>query len=209
MTKNDLTHIVVVLDRSGSMASVRADTIGGFNTFLEQQQKLPGMATMTLVQFDHEYLVVHQAMNVSELAPLTEETYLPRGQTALYDAVGRAVAETTESVNAIPAKERPGVVVAILTDGAENASSEFTHAAVQTLIKERTAAGWEFLFLGANMDVVEAAARIGIGAASAVPFRSSGEGTRGAFDEMSERVTSSRRPRGSDGSDRSGPKKIH
>jgi hypothetical protein len=209
MTKNDLTHIVVVLDRSGSMASVRTDTIGGFNTFLEQQQKLPGTATMTLIQFDHEYLVVHKAMNVRGLAPLTEETYVPRGQTALYDALGRAVAEATEFVNAMPAEKRPGVVVAILTDGAENASREFTHTAVQTLIKERTAAGWEFLFLGANIDVVQEAARIGIGAASAVAFKSSGEGTRGAFGAMSKRVSSSRRSRSSDGSDPSGPKKIH
>ncbi|MGO9712554.1 MAG: VWA domain-containing protein, partial [Polyangiaceae bacterium] len=92
MPKNDVTHITVVLDRSGSMSSVAADAVGGFNTFLAQQQKLPGAATMTLVQFDHEYQVVHEALNLRDVVPLTKETFVPRGQTALYDAVGRAVA---------------------------------------------------------------------------------------------------------------------
>jgi hypothetical protein len=188
------------------MASVADDTIGGFNTFLAQQQGLPGAATLTLVQFDHEYLVVQRAVTVDKVAPLTRETFVPRGQTALYDAIGRALADTIELVNGVPPEKRPRVVVAILTDGAENASRELDHAAVQKLIKERTAAGWEFLFLGANIDVVRAAARIGIGAASAVSFQSTGQGTREAFGVMSERVSASRL---SDDPDSSGPKKIH
>ena len=206
MPEDHATHITVVLDRSGSMASVAADAIGGFNTFVAQQQKLPTAATLTLVQFDHEYVVVHRAVGVGEVAPLTQETFVPRGQTALYDAVGRAVADTTERVGGKPAKKRPAVVVAILTDGEENASRELDHTAVQKLIKEKTAAGWEFLFLGANMDVVKAAARIGIGPASAVAFQTSAHGTREAFGVMSERVSASRL---SDVPDSSGPKKIH
>ncbi len=206
MPKNDVTHITVVLDRSGSMSSVAADAVGGFNTFLAQQQKLPGAATMTLVQFDHEYQVVHEALNLRDVVPLTKETFVPRGQTALYDAVGRAVADTTERVGSKPAKKRPAVVVAILTDGEENASREFDHTAVQNLIKKKTAAGWEFLFLGANMDVKKAARRIGIPAGSAVAFEASGKGTREAFAVMSEVVSASRR---SPESDSSGSKKIH
>ena len=200
------THITVVLDRSGSMSSVADDAIGGFNTFLAQQQKLPGAATLTLVEFDHEYLVVHRAVPVGDVKPLTTETFVPRGQTALYDAVGHAVADTTELVNAFPPETRPAVVVAILTDGEENGSREIDHTTVQKLIKEKLAAGWEFLFLGANMDVKRAAARIGIGPASAVPFQATGQGTREAFGRMSEIVSASRR---SGGPDSSGPKKIH
>jgi hypothetical protein len=206
MSESPGTHITVVLDRSGSMSSVRADTIGGFNTFLARQQQVAGTATLTLVQFDHQYEVVYRAVNVRDVAPLTEEMFVPRGQTALYDAVGRAVGDTTELVNGMPADRRPAVVVAILTDGEENASHEIDHRTVHDLIKQRTAAGWEFLFLGANLDVREAAARIGISAGSAVPFVSSPRGTRGAFDVISARVSASRN---SSDRGRSGPKKIH
>lgn len=200
------THITVILDRSGSMSSVAADAIGGFNTFLAQQQKLPGAATMTLVQFDHEYQIVHAATNIHDVPVLTPETFVPRGQTALYDAVGRAVADTTVRINALPAADWPTVVVAILTDGEENGSRELDHTTVQNLIKEKTAAGWEFLFLGANMDVKKAAGRIGIPAASAIAFHPSGHGTREAFAVMSEVVSASRRPPPPDSS---GPNKIH
>jgi hypothetical protein len=206
MPEDRATHITVVLDRSGSMSSVAGDAIGGFNTFLAQQQRLPGAATLTLVQFDHEYQVALRAVPVGDVKPLTIETFVPRGQTALYDAVGHAVADTTELVNAMPPEKRPAVVVAILTDGEENASREIDHPTVQKLIKEKTAAGWEFVFLGANMDVKKAAARMGIGPASAIAFQATGQGTREAFGRMSEIVSASRR---SGGPESSGPKKIH
>ncbi len=193
MPQTDLTHVILVLDRSGSMGSVRDDAIGGFNTFVAQQAAAPGEATLTLVQFDHEYEVVLRALDMREVRPLDKKTYVPRGQTALYDAVGRAVAETTEYVRKLPTARRPAkVIVAILTDGAENASREYGYADVQKLITQKRRVGWEFLFLGANMDVVEAAARIGIPSACSYAFDSTGEGTRDVFVRLADAVTAYR-----------------
>ena len=204
MAKHRTTHLTIVLDRSGSMDSVRDDAIGGFNAFLEQQRKLPGAASLTLVQFDHEYEVVHAGRDVDDVPPLTRDTFLPRGNTALYDAVGRAIAETDERVGG---EKEPHVVVGILTDGHENASKELDYKKLQKLIKKKTAAGWEFLFLAANMDAVQAAEHIGISAASAVSFDADAAGTRAAFGAMSERIAESRRTR--DSESKSSPKKIH
>jgi hypothetical protein len=207
MPNAELTHITIVLDRSGSMDSVRDDAIGGFNTCVGEQKKLPGAATLTLVQFDHAYEVTHRAVNLEAVPVMTTETFVPRGRTALYDAIGRAVAETAEYVQGLAEDARPAkVVVAILTDGRENASRELDHEQIQKLLKERTAAGWDFWFLGANLDVARTARAIGVDADKAFAFESSPRGTRGAFSRMSDGISSSRSRR--DPSD-SGPKKVH
>ena len=144
----ELTDIVVVLDRSGSMASVLDDTIGGFNTFLEEQKGAQGRARLTLTQFDNEYDIVHERRDVREVEPLTRATYIPRGTTALLDAVGRTVTSVRARIALDDASEQPWkVVFVIITDGQENASREFNRAQVFELIREQEKeAGWGFDF---------------------------------------------------------------
>ena len=179
-------EIVCVLDRSGSMESIRADAVGGFNAFLDAQRAVPGEARLTLVLFDHEYALALDAVPLADVPPLTEETYVPRGTTALLDAVGR----TLDAVHA----RRDGaggdgaVLVCVLTDGLENASSDYTRSRVQALVQARQADGWAFQFLAANVDAFAEAGGIGIGAADAVPFVADAVGTAAAFGAVSERA---------------------
>jgi hypothetical protein len=186
-----LTHITFVLDRSGSMDSVRDDAIGGFNAFLDQQRGAPDKATLTLVQFDHEYTTVYRAQPIAEVPRLDRDHFIPRGQTALYDAVGRSVAETAEHIASLPENERPTrVVVAILTDGHENASNEYSYEQVRAVLAEKaTAAGWHVLFLASDMEAAAAAVRMGVPSSHTGTYQPSGRGTRGAFGEISRVVT--------------------
>jgi hypothetical protein len=133
------THITVILDRSGSMDSIRDDTIGGVNDFLEKQKMVPGEATLTLVQFDSgdPYEVVRVFMAIGDVPPLDRKTYVPRGGTPLLDAVDRGINDIDYSVGKLQAGERPEtVVVAVVTDGQENSSEEFTKKQVEKMIKE-------------------------------------------------------------------------
>lgn len=189
--KKDLTDITVVLDRSGSMSNVRVDTIGGFNVFLEEQRKAPGSAKLTLVQFDHEFTRVVDAIDVENVAPLTDLTYIPRGNTALLDAIGRSIVETGQRLAALPEMERPGIVVfAIITDGHENASKEYSRGAVFDMITlQREKYSWQFLFLGANQDAIAAGQSFGIQAGNAATYQSSGVGTNNAFVGISRGVS--------------------
>lgn len=142
---------IFILDRSGSMESCWDDTIGGFNAFVNDQKPLGG--TLTLVQFDHEYLLSYENKPIGDVEPLTRDTFTPRGSTALLDAIGRAVKECRVETN-------PTVI--ILTDGQENASHEYTKAHVKDLIEARQKDGWTFIYLGANQDAFAEAGSIGI-----------------------------------------------
>ena len=142
---------VFILDRSGSMESCWDDTIGGFNAFLAEQKPLGG--TMTLIQFDHEYLLTYETKPIEEVEPLTRETFKPRGATALLDALGRAIKE-------IKSATPPTVVV--LTDGEENSSTKYTKSHIKDLVEQRTKDGWTFVYLGANQDAFAEAGSIGI-----------------------------------------------
>jgi len=142
---------VFLLDCSGSMESCWDDTIGGFNSFLNDQKATGG--TMTLIQFDHEYQMTYECIKIDEVAPLSRETYKPRGSTALLDAVGRLIKDWKGTSN-------PSVV--ILTDGQENASHKFTKAHIKDLIEQKTKDGWTFAYLGANQDAFAEASSIGI-----------------------------------------------
>jgi Mg-chelatase subunit ChlD len=142
---------IFILDRSGSMESCWDDTIGGFNAFLNEQKQHGG--TMTLIQFDHEYLVSYETKPIAEVEPLSRETFKPRGSTALFDAIGKAI--KTVKTATIP-------LVIIFTDGHENASKEYTKAHINDLITERTKDGWEFVYLGANQDAFAVGAGLGI-----------------------------------------------
>ncbi|MCE9620036.1 MAG: VWA domain-containing protein [Planctomycetes bacterium] len=147
------THIAIILDRTGSMQIIRQDTIGGFNTFLGEQQTQPTPATLTLVQFDGQdpYEVIHKFTDINLVPKLTEETYVPRGNTPLYDAVGRGILDLKASLAAQPEALRPGkIVFVIVTDGHENASREFNGVQVKAMIAQMKEAGWQFVFLSAD-----------------------------------------------------------
>lgn len=183
------TEIVCILDRSGSMSTLRDDAIGGFNTFLDAQQKLPGEASLTLVLFDHDYVSVLDAVPVAKAEPLTTATYVPRGSTALLDAVGRTLDDTEARMSALTEAERPArVLVCILTDGLENASREYTRDGIRTMIEARQKQGWAFEFLAANQDAFAEAGSLGIGGDYAFRFVNDGAGIRQAFVRMESRA---------------------
>ena len=168
----DLTDITLVVDRSGSMESIREDAEGGVNTLIAEQAKQPGECLITLVQFDQEYEFVHQGVKASECPAYKLK---PRGTTALLDAVGRAINETGERLAALPESQRPGLVVFVIsTDGQENASHEFTREQVKQMIaRQESVYNWQFTFLAANAEAFAEAGGMGIDAAKAAQF---GEG---------------------------------
>jgi Mg-chelatase subunit ChlD len=187
---SNLTDITIVLDRSGSMGSIADDTRGGCNAFLDEQGKVSGRATVTLVRFDHEYEVVYSAKPAGEAPRLDSSNYIPRGTTALLDAIGRAVVETGDRLSKTPEHERPGkVVFVILTDGQENASKEYTKDKVFEMIRHQTDVySWAFVFLGANQDAIRAGAGLGIAAGSSMTYASNAVGTQSAFRSTSENL---------------------
>ncbi|MEO9152971.1 MAG: vWA domain-containing protein [Lapillicoccus sp.] len=169
MTRNDLTHLYFLLDRSGSMQSIKQDTEGGFAAFIEEQRRGAGECRVTLAQFDNAYDVVYRDLPVSVVPPLDLQ---PRGATALLDSIGRLAHEAGACLAALPDDQRPGtVIVAIMTDGLENASHEWTHAAIRALVEQQTATyGWEFLYMGADQDAIEVGQTLGVHADHAVTY---------------------------------------
>ena len=192
--KEDLTEIISLVDRSGSMQSILDDAIGGFNTFLAAQQRQPGEAKLSLILFDHEYQVVHQAVDIQQVEPLNQDTYVPRGSTALLDAVGKTIDAVGERLAATPESERPSqVIVSILTDGYENASQTYSKPKVAEMIKHQTEKyNWAFEFQAANMDAFAAAKELSIAPDRVVQFEATGEGVREAFVQQSMRISAMR-----------------
>lgn len=179
----DLTDITVILDRSGSMQGVRDDTIGGYNSFMAAQAKLPGHARVSLVQFDDRYEVVYRDVACGQVRPLDQTTFVPRGSTALLDAIGTTVNNIGARLAAMPELVRPAkVVVVIITDGHENASREFTRERVFEMIThQREVYGWDFVFLGANQDAIAAGASIGVPQRSSLSYAADSKGTSEVF----------------------------
>jgi hypothetical protein len=175
MTNPDRRHIAIVLDRSGSMQTVKADTEGGLRAFLAEQTGAIGDTTVSLYQFDHAYETVYEN---SPLSDVPDFALVPRGSTALLDAVGRTITTVGAQLAALPETDRPGeVVIVILTDGEENASREFNLTTVKKLITEQQDTyGWQFVFLGADQDAFAAAGGMGIGADTTLSY--SGEHTQ-------------------------------
>lgn len=161
MTCDDLTHIYLLLDRSGSMRSIKTDTEGGFASFVDDQRAAPGRCRATLAQFDDRYDVVYADLPIAEVPPLVLQ---PRGSTALLDAMGRLITDAGIELASLPEDKRPGtVIVAIMTDGRENASLEWTHPAVKELVEHQTTAySWQFLYMGADQDAIEVGASLGV-----------------------------------------------
>lgn len=169
MTRGDLTHIYFLLDRSGSMQSIKADTETGFANFVDEQRNAPGECQVTLAQFDHEYDVVYAGTRIADVPPLT---LLPRGTTALLDAMGRLITEAGTELAALPETERPRtVIVAIMTDGRENGSREWTYPAIKSLVEQQTKAySWQFLYMGADQDAIEVGASLGVSQENSVSY---------------------------------------
>jgi len=183
----DEALIVCVIDRSGSMASVVDDAIGGYNTFLEMQKALPYPAKWSLVLFDHEYEMVERSLPIALALPLDKVRFHPRGTTALLDAIGRTIDDTGKVLAGLPESERPNkVLVAILTDGQENASKDYTRERIGAMIEhQRTIYQWEFLFLAADQDAIGAATRLSIPAQNAVNYSNTKAGNQAAFEKLS------------------------
>ena len=193
----NLTHILFILDRSGSMSSMAGAAIEGFNRLLEEQRAEPGDARLTLVLFDDLYEVPCDDIPLAEVVPLDRETYVPRGSTALLDAICRGVDELGAKLAATPEEQRPGTVItAILTDGEENASTRHTWQDVQQRIRHQTDAyQWQFLFLGANQDAIATAALAGIAAHNASTFVADHAGSAATMDAITRKMKSIRKSR--------------
>lgn len=192
--RQDLTDISIVLDRSGSMETVRGDTIGGYNSFVEMQKAQPGEALLTLMQFDTAFDLVHSGVRIADVPPLSYQTFVPRGATALLDAIGRTINETGTRLKSIAEAQRPGkVLFVIITDGQENASSEFNRAKINAMIEhQRSAYAWEFVFLGANQDAIQEGTAIGITATRSMTYAANTLGTASAFTSVSNLASSYR-----------------
>jgi len=184
--KKDLTEVIFILDKSGSMAGLEEDTIGGFNSTLEKQKKLEGEVIVSTVLFNHDFKVIHNRVNIKNVAKLTTRDYQTNGMTALLDAVGRAITKIRRVYANTLREERPSkVLFVITTDGMENSSSEYTYSTINKLIKEmKSKYDWEFLFLGANIDAVNEARRLGISEERAVKFHSDKKGTHRNYNAI-------------------------
>ena len=188
--RKDLTDITMVVDRSGSMASIKSDAEGGINTFVDQQKQEPGEALLTLVQFDTLYEFVHSGTPIKQVPPYQLQ---PRGSTALLDAVGRAINETGNRLAAMDETQRPGLVVfVIVTDGQENSSREFNRAQIRQMIEhQQTAFRWQFTFLAANQDAFAEGASLGI-AADGIAQWATGK-ARSTYDVAAQKLSRMRK----------------
>ena len=193
--KKDLTELVFILDRSGSMAGLEADTIGGFNAMIEKQRGEPGEAVISTVLFDNETEVIHDRVSLDRVPALTEKEYDVRGCTALLDAVGGAIHHIGNVHKYAREEDRPEkTLFVITTDGLENASRRYTYDKVKSMIeRQRERYGWEFLFLGANIDAAREAARFGIRADCAADYHADSMGTEAVYESVCEAVCQVRR----------------
>ena len=188
--KNNLTELVFILDRSGSMAGLESDTIGGFNSLIAKQKEQEGECFVSTVLFDNVSEVIHDRVRLSEISPLTEKEYYVRGCTALIDAIGGAVTHIGNIHKYARPEDVPGhTMFVITTDGLENASRVYTSDEVKKMVSRRKEeSGWEFLFIGANIDSVETAKHIGIGADRAVNYHADRKGTAVLYETVAEAV---------------------
>ena len=189
--KKGLTELVFILDRSGSMAGLEGDTIGGFNAMIEKQKKAAGEAYVSTVLFDNESVVIHDRVDVQKVKPMTEEDYSVRGCTALLDAIGKAIHHIGNVHKYAREEDRPEhTLFVITTDGMESASHRYNAQQVKHKIeRQKSKYGWEFIFLGANIDAVETAKHFGIDKDRAVSYHSDHEGTKLNYEVISDAVT--------------------
>jgi hypothetical protein len=200
--KDNYTHIAILLDRTGSMEMIRDDTIGGFNAFLNAQKAEPGLATLTLVQFDSQnpYEIVHRFKPLAEVPELTRQTFVPRANTPLLDAMGRGINDLEKDLADLAENERPArVVMVIITDGQENASHEFRKDQIEKMIKERQEKyAWQFVFLSADLAAIGDALQSGMQAASVLAYDTSQRAVGAAWTSLSRSVSDYRAARKED-----------
>lgn len=195
--KKKLTELVFILDRSGSMSGLERDTIGGFNSMIEKQRREAGEALVSTVLFDNDCTVIHDRVDIQRVAPLTEREYYVRGCTALLDAIGGAI----HHIGNVHKYARPEDVpehtlFVITTDGMENASRHYSSDRVKAMIEhEKQKYGWEFLFMGANIDAVETAGRFGIAEDRAVNYHADSRGTQLNYEVVAEAIAEVRASR--------------
>lgn len=193
MRKN-LTELVFILDRSGSMSGLEPDTIGGFNSMIAKQKSEAGQVVISTVLFDNTSEVIHDRVDIQKIEPMTDKQYYVRGCTALLDAIGGAIHHIGNVHKYARDEDRPEHTLFIITtDGMENASHKYSSDRVKEMIeRQKTKYGWEFLFLGANIDAVETAGNFGIDADRAVNYHSDSEGTALNYEVLSEAICSVR-----------------
>lgn len=188
--KKDLTELVFILDKSGSMSGLEKDTIGGFNSFLVKQREVEGEVIISTVLFDTTSRVIHDRIAINEISDMTDKDYTVGGCTALLDAIGRSIKHINRVQKALPEEERPEKTMFIITtDGQENSSREYDFAKIKKMIEKKKAKkNWEFLFLGANIDAIGTAASIGIAADRAVNYKCDAVGTATNYNALSKVV---------------------
>ncbi len=175
--KTGITELVFILDRSGSMNGLESDTIGGFNSMIDKQKREDSRVYVTTALFDDDLEFIHERCPIERVPALTGDIYFARGCTALLDAVGITIEKIVDMQRRLPIQGKADkVLFVIITDGLENSSEEFTYRCVKTLIEERKAAGWEFLFLGANIDAGKEAEKIGIARNRSVTYKNDPKG---------------------------------
>ena len=192
--KKGLTELVFIIDRSGSMSGLEADTIGGFNSLLEKQKKETGEAYVSVVLFDDQTEVLYDRVNIQKVEPMNDRQYYVRGCTALLDAVGGAIRHIKNVHRYAREEDVPEKTLFIITtDGMENASRQYSFEKVRRMVEhEKEKYHWEFLFLGANMDAIRVAGRFGIKPSRAVTYENDGVGTQLNYEVMSDVVTCAR-----------------
>lgn len=185
--KKNLTELVFILDRSGSMSGLEKDTIGGFNSMLQKQKALDGECRMTTVLFNHQCTLLHDRIDIQAISPMTDKDYFVGGSTALLDAIGSTIHKIIQVQRSTAEDYRADkVMFVIITDGAENSSREYSAGQVKAMIEhEKEKYGWEFIFLGANIDAVSTAKHFGINADRAADYVPDAAGTELNFEMMS------------------------
>ena len=192
--KNDLTELVFILDKSGSMSGLEKDTIGGFNSLIEKQKKEEGRAIVSTVLFNHEVEVIHDRVNLQDITLLTDKEYCVSGCTALLDAMGETISNVLTKQNRSKEDKPSKTMFVITTDGMENSSKEYTYKAIKKMIeKVKKENEWEFIFLGANMDAVSEASRFGISKDNAVNYKCDEKGVALNYECLSTAITGIRK----------------
>lgn len=192
--KKNLTEIIFILDRSGSMEGMERDTIGGFNSLIEKQKKEEGEAVISTVLFDGSEEVLHDRMTLEKIRPMTEDEYFVRGSTALLDALGNTIRHIGTVHKYARTEDRPEkTMFIIMTDGYENSSRKYSYEDIRKMIeRQKEKYGWEFMFLGANMDAISEAAKYGIDADMAVEYNCDRKGTAVSYEAVSHAVSACR-----------------
>ena len=190
----NITELIFIIDKSGSMSGLEKDTIGGFNSLIKKQVKEEGDAIVTLVLFDHKIHTIYERVSIKEVKTLTEKDYVPSGCTALLDAVGTSINTISNKYEILDDNEKANKILCVITtDGFENASEEFTYDIIKKLIRRKKEKNWEFIFLGANIDSVKVAGSIGIEKENAVDYKCDEQGIEINYECLNQAISSVRR----------------